>query len=244
MVSDRMAALLDELAVRRTDGLDASFAGRCCAVLGVDGLAVTLSSSGYEGELVWSGDPLSAQLDDLQFTLGEGPSTDAARGGVLILESDLLLVPAVRWPGFLDAVRSLEMRAVFAVPLQIGAIQVGVFTCRRSEAGPLGNSALTDALVLADALTLVLLGDVAIGFAELAALHRAEVHQATGMISVRLGVAPAIALVRLRAYAFAAERPILDVAKDVVARKLHFPADGTARGENEDNGTQRPDGCG
>lgn len=243
MVSARMAALLDELALQRTDGLDASFARRCADVLGVDGLAVTLSGDDSFGELVWASDPASARLDDLQFTLGEGPGADAADGGVLVLDADLHLVPRSRWPGFLSPAETLGLRAVFAFPLQIGAIQVGVLTCRRSTPGPLDATELTDALVLADALTLTLLGDVAHGFAEHASLHRAEVHQATGMIAARLGVTPAVALVRLRAHAYATERPIVDVARDIVARRLRLPADGVER-DGDDTGTRNPDGGG
>ncbi|MFF3458029.1 ANTAR domain-containing protein [Streptomyces sp. NPDC002730] len=238
-----MTALLDELAVQRTDGLNASFARRCADALGIDGLAVTLSGDDSFGELVWASDPLSAQLDDLQFTLGEGPGMDAVDGGVLVLDADLRLVPRARWPGFLSSAETLGLRAVFAFPLQIGAIQVGVLTCRRSTPGPLDATALSDALVFADALTLTLLGDVAHGFAEHASLHRAEVHQATGMIAVRLGVTPAVALVRLRAYAYATERPIVDVARDIVARKLRLPADGAER-DGDDTGTRSPDGGG
>ena len=39
---------------------------------------------------------------------------------------------------------------------------------------------------------------------------------------IQLGVTIAEALVRLRAYAYAEGRPLADVARDVVARKLHF----------------------
>jgi hypothetical protein len=48
------------------------------------------------------------------------------------------------------------------------------------------------------------------------------VHQATGMVKVQLNVGIAEALVRLRAYAYAEERPIEDVARDVVGRRLRF----------------------
>ena len=54
------------------------------------------------------------------------------------------------------------------------------------------------------------------------ATYRAEVHQASGMISVQLNVSLAEALVRLRAHAYAQERPIAEVAADVVARRLRF----------------------
>jgi len=48
------------------------------------------------------------------------------------------------------------------------------------------------------------------------------VHQATGMISVQLEVSLAEALVRLRAHAYANDRPLNEVAADVVARRLRL----------------------
>jgi len=47
--------------------------------------------------------------------------------------------------------------------------------------------------------------------------HRAEIHQATGMVLVQLGISATDALARLRAYAFAHERLLIDVARDVAA---------------------------
>ncbi|MGW7411375.1 GAF and ANTAR domain-containing protein [Streptomyces sp. NPDC054863] len=250
MVSTRLTALLDELAVRHTAGLDEFFARHCADVLGVDGLAVTLSGGvpseqNAGGEPVWFSGPVGVALEDLQFTLGEGPGTDALRTGRLVLESDLVQVPRERWPGFLPGAEKLGVRAVFSAPLQIGAILVGSLTCHRAEPGPLGGRALADLLVFADALTLTLLGSAESAapgsggwLATDATLYRAEVHQATGMISVRLGVPPAAALVRLRAYAYAAEEPILEVARDVVARRLRFTPDGALR-EGDGSGTAR-----
>jgi AmiR/NasT family two-component response regulator len=54
---------------------------------------------------------------------------------------------------------------------------------------------------------------------------RAEVHQATGMVLVQLEVSAQEAFVRLRAHAFATRRPLGDVARDVVARRLVFTQD-------------------
>ena len=62
--------------------------------------------------------------------------------------------------------------------------------------------------------------------------RRAVVHQAVGMLSVQLGVDLSVALLRLRAYAWSRERPISDVAADVVERRLRLDdsSDGTALG--------------
>jgi AmiR/NasT family two-component response regulator len=57
--------------------------------------------------------------------------------------------------------------------------------------------------------------------AELGA-YRAEVHQASGMVSVQLGITVAEGLLRLRARAFAEGRPLADVAADVVTRRIRL----------------------
>ena len=43
-----------------------------------------------------------------------------------------------------------------------------------------------------------------------------------GMVAAQLDVSVGDALVRLRAYAFANDRPLADIARDVVARRLRF----------------------
>jgi hypothetical protein len=45
------------------------------------------------------------------------------------------------------------------------------------------------------------------------------------MISVQLGLSAAVALIRLRAYAYANDRRLRDIARDVVARRLRFHPD-------------------
>lgn len=151
--------------------------------------------------------------------------------GSPMLIPDLELV-AERWPGFVPAAVAAGARAVFAFPLQAGTIRVGVLSLYRAEPGPLTPQQLADALVFAD-IALQLLLDSASGISGLADYHpldglsdsRVEVYQATGMISVQLGVTMEEALVRLRAHAFAASMPLDDIAGDVVSRLLRFDPD-------------------
>jgi ANTAR domain len=56
-------------------------------------------------------------------------------------------------------------------------------------------------------------------------LHRAEIDQATGMVMVQLGVTAAEAFARLRAYSYARDRRLADVASDIVARRLRLHPD-------------------
>ena len=193
----------------------------------MSGVAVSvLASSG--GDVVWRTDGVSARLDDLQFTLGEGPGVDAAVSGELVLEPNLDAVPAQRWSVFTPAALELGVRAVFAVPLKIGAIRVGVLLAQRDVPGSMNDGVLTDLLVFAGAATEALLGSVTGGSEPLwlsgqpSVGYRAEVHQATGMISAQLGVAQAEALIRLRGHAYSQHRALADVAADVVARRMRF----------------------
>ncbi|HEX9515159.1 MAG TPA: ANTAR domain-containing protein [Streptosporangiaceae bacterium] len=49
--------------------------------------------------------------------------------------------------------------------------------------------------------------------------------QAAGMLTEQLGTRLAEALLRLRAYAYAHDRGLSDVAGDIVARRLYLSAD-------------------
>jgi hypothetical protein len=57
---------------------------------------------------------------------------------------------------------------------------------------------------------------------EMAPALRREVHQATGMVQAQLDVSATEAFARLRAHAYRTDRPIEDVARDVVSRRLDF----------------------
>ncbi len=121
------------------------------------------------------------------------------------------------------------MRAVFAFPLHLGAIRVGVLVLYRDRAAPLSAEELAQGLVLGDVAGQVVLavqaGAPADRVHELLAgepPHWAEAHQATGMVSAQLEVSMDDAFVRLRALSFAGGRSLQDVARDVVSRRVRL----------------------
>lgn len=231
MVSDRAIDVWAAVAAAHRGDGQISVATVCRAAvtrLGVDGASVTATGSLTAREPLAASDDLSALLEDLQFTTGEGPAGDDFRLGSPVLLEDLEAA-ATRWPGFVSAAVSAGARAMFAFPLQVGAVRVGVLSLYRAAPGPLTADALADALVLADiALHLVL--DAASGISESPDYHpmnglsdsRASVYQATGMISVQLGVGIEEAFVRLRAHAFASGSALAEVAAEVVSRRLRL----------------------
>jgi hypothetical protein len=217
-------------AAHRGDG-PVSVAAVCDAAavrLGVDGASVTAMSGPDSREPLFASDELSALLEELQFTTGEGPAAEDFRLGAPVLVADLESATA-RWPGFVPEAVAAGARALFALPLQAGAIRVGVLSLYRALPGPLSAGDLADVLLFADiALQLLLDASSGIsgspGYRPLNGLsdRRAVVYQATGMISVQLGVSLEEALARLRAHAFAASVAVGDVAGQVVARRLLF----------------------
>lgn len=233
MVTGAMAAclaLLNGDGDGRGGGLAAVAAEAVSVALGVTGAAVSVAVRAVDGvsAQVWGDDPVSVGLADLQLTLGEGPVVDASTDDLVVLEPDLAIVPVGRWPAFTAEATALGVRAVFALPLRLGVIRVGTLILHRDTAGPLSVTELGDALTFADAVTLTLLiDDESRAGAGGPIGHDTAVYQASGMVSVQLGVTVAEALVRLRAYAYGNNRSTGEVAADVVARRLRF--DGAQR---------------
>ena len=221
-------------------------ADACAAVVaavGVSGGWLSAATGKEAGYLMCVTDVVSEHLAELQLTLGEGPDLDAAASGGPALASDLSeMATARRWPAFAPAASQAGAGAIFAFPLQIGAIRAGVMGLYRERPGPLSASGLGDALLFADTATLLLLdsqdqadspaaGPGPSGQIPEVALHRAEIDQATGMLTEQLGVSIADAFIRLRAYAYAHDQRLADVARDIVARRLRLrPDPGPSRG--------------
>jgi hypothetical protein len=198
----------------------------CAAV--VPGVAVTgawlcAALEAQPGHLVQATDEIGRQLADLQLTLGEGPLLDASGSSGPVLASDLADGEwRTRWPAFGPAASQAGAAAVFAFPLAVGVIRAGVLGLYRDRPGPLSDFQLGDALVFADTATLLLL-DAHDRPADLGT-YRAEIDQATGMLTEQLDVSITDAFVRLRAYAYVNDIQLTDVARDIVARRLRlFP---------------------
>ncbi|WP_158881686.1 ANTAR domain-containing protein [Amycolatopsis anabasis] len=188
-------------------------------------------------------DVRSEELEDLQAAVGEGPGVDTLSAGAPTLVDDLASRDSrSRWPVFAAEACRLGVRGMFSLPVGAGAIQVGVLDLYRDGVGGLTAGELADALVYVDALLLLALNgqagtEAAEGIlADESMLRRAEVHQAAGMVSVQLGVPVADALVRLRAYAYARDLRVAEVARAVVRRTLRFSPDGDPPAPEQDQG--------
>jgi hypothetical protein len=234
MTTDRRMRLWG-LVVEHAHGDPVQVEHACAAAIsttGVGSAALTVMLSASLRETIYASDRVASELEELTLTLGEGPSVDACGGGPALIADLTGRDCLARWPVFAPAAVNAGMRAVFALPLAVGAIRLGVMGLYRAQPGDLDREQLADALVFADTACALLLDAAQRDrshpdgrLPEQAGLQHPEVHQATGMIIAQLGVSAAVALVRLRAYAYAHDRRLHEVANDVVARRLRFHAD-------------------
>jgi hypothetical protein len=211
----------------------------CIAGLDVDGAVLSLLTATVSRTTLWASDATAELIEELQFTLNEGACMEAATTGRPVLVPDLRhSTETARWPMFAAAVaEQTKVRALFALPLQWGTVNLGVLDLYRLTAGGLSAAQYRDALSASDIAALLMLGqrtDPTLGvelgedngisqsWLNESSGHRAEVHQATGMVLAQLEISATEALARLRAHAFVEQRLLIDIAHDVVSRRLRF----------------------
>jgi len=207
----------------------------CVVLLDVDAAAISLVFDGASsGTLGSSGAPARA-YDELQFTLGEGPCLDSVAHRLPMLVVDLTEEP--RWPAYGPALLAHQIRSVCAMPVVVAGEFVGALDLFRAQPGELEGDALAGAIAAAELAGIAVLdlldADLQAAtsdpssdaWAELHALSRAEVSQATGMLVAQLGVEPPEALMRLRAHSYATGRNATDVARDILDRRLTLERD-------------------
>jgi hypothetical protein len=232
---DELRALADcWRSLDSTDDVASAVLAAAVRLLPIDGAAVLLMSDQTRWTTAAATDTTVTELIDLEQTLGDGPSVEAYLSAGPVLVPDLPAAVA-RWPLLPPAVRLIC--AYFSLPLQIGAVRMGVLDLYRRSPGRLDGEDLGRALRLADLAAGALVrhdlnavtGPTPRPPAETS--YRPEIDQATGMLSVFLNVDILTAYARLRAHAFAVGLPLAEVAAAIVLGTIHL--DGEAA---------RPDG--
>ncbi len=230
MAGDRLNRILAELSVGRAGvWSSARLCAACPRIAGVTGAGVMLMSGEISRGSLCTTNEVSHLLEELQYTLGEGPCVDAYQQDRVVAEPDLAGPVTGRWFAFTPPALEAGVRAVFGFPLRVGAVRLGALNLYRDGPGPLSGDQHADVLVLADVAARWVLeaqagalpGAVAEELETGADFHFV-VHNAAGMVSVQQGVSVTEALIRLRAYAFSSDRLLADVAVDVVARRLRL----------------------
>ncbi|MEP6817139.1 MAG: GAF and ANTAR domain-containing protein [Marmoricola sp.] len=218
------------------DGVQPGLQQVCLAAvegLGLAGAVVSLMTATPEGvvgseAIAATSDEHARRVDELQFSLGEGPGRDAFRGGQPVLVPDLERA-VDRWPGYARAACAAGVLAAFAFPLHVGAARFGVLSFYSSAARMLTDDDVTDCLLFAELATELLLDSPASEpngandpRLQNALDFRDEVYQAQGMVMVELGVSLIEALARMRAHAYAAEQDLAALAAEIISGGAHL----------------------
>lgn len=205
--------------------------GAAASELALRGATVTLMTAPGQEAVAATSAVGERHVDELQFSLGEGPGVDAFRTGRPVLVSDLTTA-FTRWPAYAPAAVRAGACAIFSFPLQLGAVRFGVLSMYADETRRLDGHEMSQCLIFADVATELLLDSTPAGSGERAdpelqvsLQFRTEVYQAQGMVMVDLQVSLAEALARLRGYAFAEGRELNAVAAEVVSGRLRLPSD-------------------
>jgi hypothetical protein len=191
-----------------------------------DSAALTLFGPGLVETLTAVSDGCAKAAQDLEFGLGEGPARDTMTARRALQATG----PAVRqrWPRYGPAVERLGIISIATVPVELAGVPLGALTLfgprrRTEDHGPDGLRTIADTVA-----GMLLPVDGPDGPGDQGARcpllegadHRAVVHQATGMISVQCGCAIPDAFALLQARAFAEDRPIEQVATEIVGHTL------------------------
>lgn len=231
MTDALVRGILSDVLLERSDDpahLPSALCRHAVRHLPIDDAGLTVGTAEGLQAVVAATGGLGRTLEDLQFLTGEGPCVDAFSTDRFVAQPDLAATGTTRWPVYGPAAVAAGVGAVFAFPLSLGGIRLGVLDLYRTEPGSLSDPDTARALSYADAAAVLLLylqqeagaelnPQLEVGWSE-----RGQVHQATGMIAVQAAVSPTQALLLLRARAYAEDRPIHDVATDVLRRALRF----------------------
>lgn len=196
----------------------------------MNGAGVMLMSGEIARGSLCTSDEVSRLVEELQYTLGEGPCIDAYQQDKVVAEPDLADPVTRRWPAFAPAALAAGVRAVFGFPLRVGTVHLGALNLYRDVPGPLTGDQHADALVVADVAARWVLEaqagaplDTVAEELEAGADFHFAVHNAAGIVSVQERISVTEALIRLRAFAFSSDRLLANVARDVIARRLRLP---------------------
>lgn len=203
----------------------------CAGLLAISGVGITIMSGEQAGPICIS-NPRMQALEDLQFTMGRGPCHDAFQSGDGVHAGVLDARVEARWPTFVELARANGVAAVFAFPLSTHGVKVGALTLYHDHEGDLTEMQTSDSHALSAVLAETILamqeaapvGSLAPGL-DAAVSYRAEVFQASGMVSVQLNLTPADALLRIRAHAFAKGLTTGSVSSAIVSGRLRLHDD-------------------
>lgn len=205
-------------------------AGSLCAdlvhALPVQHAAISTMGDPFEVETICASDAVAAELDETQLDLGVGPAWRARATGAPVLSPDFRRTSNDEWPMLSSAARVHRIRSVYAFPMTVGLVDVGVVDLYATDVDAMDDADVAKAALMAGSAALGILqralDEVDAEPAACTPSPRRFVHQATGMVIAQLRVAPEEALLIIRGHAFATGTSVREVAEAIIAREIDF----------------------
>ncbi|MGE2772851.1 GAF domain-containing protein [Rhodococcus sp. 1.20] len=219
---------MSDLPARRDEVPGERFEGTrrlCCELVGstgIDGAGVALFASELTRDLIFVTDSVAEELDEIQFTVGEGPCMDAFRFHRPELHDDIVAGDVlVRWPIFSTQAAALGVASVYAYPLVSEGTPFGVLELFGRAPVALAPREDVTVRLYAESIGRAVVSELDPVYALLpgsddGVFRRGNVNVVVGIVAVQLGVPVEEALVRLRARAFSRQRRITVIARDIV----------------------------
>ena len=228
-VDERLAQAFVELADTLVAGYDLmeflqTLADRCVELLEVDAAGLLLADSRGSLRLVAASTEQARVVELFQIQNDEGPCLDCYRGGQPVIISDIRADgAAARWPQFAAAAREMGFAGVHAIPMRLRDQVIGTLNLFRTAPDGLTPAVVVAATALVDVATIGILQERALrqqevvaGQLQVALNSRVIIEQAKGILAERLRVTPDQAFLILRDYSRSNNRPLTQLAGDVI----------------------------
>ncbi|GAA3209336.1 GAF and ANTAR domain-containing protein [Actinocorallia longicatena] len=229
-----MESVLGAMIEKAGGPLPGQIGAACADVLGADRASITVVLDEVR-HTVCVTDPVAGHLDELQFTVGEGPWLEAYATGSVVVAADLSGEEA-RWPMLVSGLREFTERTgervggSMGVPLRVRGespdeFRLGALNLLFPGRISVDRVFAERARATADAAALAVLGvmpdgrDLGPDWWTFGADLRRSVHLATGLIAERLGLALEDALLRLRTSAFVHGQTSSERAEEILATR-------------------------
>ncbi|MHC3473549.1 GAF and ANTAR domain-containing protein [Streptomyces sp. 7R007] len=216
------------------DAPPAALPQRLCTALvtalGADGATLSLLTDTPARQLLSASDATALRLEEIQFTVLEGPCISAATSGEPVIVDDLGDV-AGAWPLFVATMREQlpQVTAVHAFPLYFGDYVLGSVDLLAVRPGALGPDTVERAPQVVDALAAALMPARTRWFPGREApvwepeatvrAHWFDIHRAVDVVAAARQVAPEDALALLRAEAFRSGQTLAEITASILGQR-------------------------
>jgi GAF domain-containing protein len=204
------------------------------AVYGCDGAGVTWVMQGKPITVTAAGD-FVRRIDEIQYSLHEGPCLHAYESQELVLTENL--EDEQRWPRFTPAALQHGLRGLVAAPLTVRGSRLGALNVYALQAWVFDESTVETASLFAEQASIVLANAEAFTRAQATAVSleqaltsRSVIDMAKGIVMAREACGPAEAFDVLRQLSQTRHRKLREIAHDLI-EQVQRDADATAGGE-------------